>query len=62
MTLKDLNEKLTRWSIQLQAYDFFIEHRKGSENVVADNLSRLAFVSGMIMDGIDLDNELLNFE
>ncbi|KAI8116191.1 Retrovirus-related Pol polyprotein from transposon 17.6 [Lucilia cuprina] len=32
---------IARWSLQLQALDFEIMHRKGSENVVADMLSRL---------------------
>ncbi|GBO99559.1 Retrovirus-related Pol polyprotein from transposon 17.6 [Eumeta japonica] len=40
MTLKDLSGRLARWSLQLQAFDFEIEHRKGSENIVADMLSR----------------------
>jgi len=39
MTMKDLSGRLARWSLQLQGYDFSIEHRKGSENVVADTLS-----------------------
>jgi len=41
MTMKDLSRRLARWSLQLQGYDFNIEHRKGSENVVADTLSRI---------------------
>lgn len=41
MTLKDLNGRLARWSLQLQIYDFQIEHKKGSENIVADMLSRV---------------------
>lgn len=40
MHLKDLTGRLARWSLQIQAFDFEIEHRKGSENVVADMLSR----------------------
>ena len=40
MTLKDLTGRLARWSLKLQAFDFVIEHRKGSLNVVPDCLSR----------------------
>jgi len=40
MTLKDLNGRLARWSLALQAFDFNIEHRKGKDNIVADMLSR----------------------
>jgi len=40
MTLKDLNRRLARWSLALQAFDFNIEHRKGKDNIEADMLSR----------------------
>lgn len=40
MDLKDLTGRLARWSLQLQAFNFNIEHRKGTENLVADVLSR----------------------
>lgn len=34
------SSKLSRWSMLLQQYDMAIKHRKGSENVVPDALSR----------------------
>lgn len=40
MGQKDLNGRLARWSLKLQCFDFVMEHRKGSLNVVPDTLSR----------------------
>ncbi|KAH8351779.1 hypothetical protein KR084_012871 [Drosophila pseudotakahashii] len=58
MTLKDLNGRLARWSLALQAYDFQIEHRKGKDNVVADMLSRIPEVEAIEV----FDFETIEFE
>lgn len=39
--LKEPNQRLTRWKLKLQDYDFIIEHVKGKDNYVADALSRI---------------------
>lgn len=41
MGQKELSGKLARWSLKLQAFDFVIEHQKGTQNVVPDALSRI---------------------
>lgn len=42
-SLKDPSSRLTRLRLELEEYDFIIEHIKGKENVVADALSRISF-------------------
>ena len=39
-TMKKKNQRLVRWSLALQEYNLEIQHIPGSENVVADALSR----------------------
>lgn len=61
MNLKDLSGRLARWSLQLQGYNFNIEHRKGKDNIVADMLSRLPTADEIEMDQV-FDFERLEFE
>lgn len=64
MSQKELSGRLARWSLSLQAYDFTIEHRKGSANIVPDALSRV-FVDELTTDAvhsepISLEHEAFN--
>lgn len=34
------NQRLMRWALIVQNYNLIIKHKKGSENIVADTLSR----------------------
>ena len=38
--MRTKNQRLLRWSLTLQEYNVIVKHIKGSQNVVADTLSR----------------------
>ena len=40
--MKNINQRLARWSLTLQEYNLDVRHIKGKENVMADGLSRVA--------------------
>lgn len=61
MNQKDLSGRLARWSLKLQCYNFTIEHRRGSTNIVPDALSR-AFIDELTDESLSIDLESTNFK
>lgn len=45
------SSRLSRWSIELQGYDFEIKHRRGKDNIIPDALSRS--METMILEIVD---------
>lgn len=61
MGQRDLSGRLARWSLKLQGFDFSIEHRKGSANVVPDALSRV-YVDELDVDELMAEEAALNID
>ena len=59
MTKKDAKPRLIRWVLLLQEFDVEIKDKKGTENLVADHLSRLEWASDVIQVNDDFPDEHL---
>ena len=59
MTKKDAKSRLIRWALLLQEFDLEIKDKKGTENLVADHLSRLEGPRDEIHVNDDFPNEQL---
>lgn len=51
---KDTNVRLARWSLKIQDYDIEIKHKSGSQNKVADCLSRITSGTCQTKDNSDV--------
>jgi len=51
---KGQNQKLLRWKLTLSEYDYGIIYKKGSQNVIADALSRIE--PNILVNGVNPSN------
>ena len=59
MNKKDVKPRLIRWVLLLQEFDIEIKDKKGTENLVADHLSRLEGASDEVQVNDDFSDEQL---
>ena len=60
MTKKDAKPRLIRWVLLLQEFNVEIKDKKGSENMVADHLSRLEILENVQKNQVKIDDTFLD--
>lgn len=60
LNLNNPTGRLARWGVRLSAFNFEIKHRKGTENVVPDSLSRAVPVAAINQSTVSQSKPLLN--
>ena len=57
----DLKQKVQRWKLAIQEYDFDIEHIPGKDNIVADGLSRYCEFPTEFQENLMQTNETIDY-
>lgn len=60
MGQSDLHGRLARWALKLQGFNFTIRHRKGSQNIVLDSLSRMYAENNEGIEILNIDSVFAN--
>ena len=59
MNVKDATERLAKWSLLLQQYNFEIGHRPGKEHSNADSLSRRPYETKPDLSSFKIKKKIL---